>query len=55
MLKIERAKVLKLEGELASMNAHLEILKDQKYENVKDPEVRDMHWLMKAKEKHFEN
>ena len=55
MLKIERAKVIKLEGELASMNAHFEILRDQKYENVKDPEVKDMHLLMKAKEKYFEN
>ena len=55
MLKLERAKVIKLEGELASMNAHFEILRDQRYENAKDPEVKDMHWLMKAKEKHFEN
>ena len=55
MLKIERSKVVKLEDELASMNSHFEILRDQKYENVKDPEVKDMHLLMKAKEKHFEN
>jgi hypothetical protein len=55
MLKVERANVIKLEGELASMNAHFEVLRDQKYENVKDPEVKDMHWQMKAKEKYFEN
>ena len=37
------------------MNAHLDVLRDQKYDSVKDLEVKDIHWLMKAKEKQFEN
>ena len=37
------------------MNAHLDVLRDQKHDSVKDLEVKDIHWLMKAKEKQFEN
>lgn len=37
------------------MNAHLDVLRDQKYDSVKDLEVKDIHWLMKAKKKQFEN
>ena len=55
MLKVERAKVEKLEGELASMNAHFEILRDQKLENKQNDKVKHYEWLLEVQKKHYEN
>ena len=41
MLKIERAKVIKLEGELASLNAHIEGIITLKHDNEKNDEVKN--------------